>query len=315
MVARLGWSIDLAIAERRRLQRRGATLDAARRMALATFPGSLTSCIGLGVELLDRATTTLASADESAYLPLDGLVWLPAADPPVLRDAMAFEEHLQRAFSRSGLKIPELYWQIPAYYKGSQAGLIGHDTEVTWPAYTRAMDYELELGFVVGPGGRNLTPEQAERHLFGVTIYADFSARDIQIREMTLQLGPAKGKDFATALGPWLTTIDELNVMNLDMTARVNGEEWSRGSSATITWTPAELLAYISYGENMLAGDVIGSGTVGNGCGLEIGRSLSPGDVVEMEIAGVGVLRNTLGQPEHAGWNPVPRTRKEFTDA
>jgi 2-keto-4-pentenoate hydratase/2-oxohepta-3-ene-1,7-dioic acid hydratase in catechol pathway len=99
------------------------------------------------------------------------------------------------------------------------------------------------------------------------------------------------------------------------MVARVNGEEWSRGSSGTITWTPAELLAYVSYGENLLAGDVIGSGTVGNGCGLELGRRLSPGDVVEMEIDGVGVLRNTLGQPEQAGWNPVPRTRKDSVSA
>jgi 2-keto-4-pentenoate hydratase/2-oxohepta-3-ene-1,7-dioic acid hydratase in catechol pathway len=275
----------------------------------------LTAAIGLGPELLERAATTFASADDTAYLPLDSVVWLPAADPPVLRDAMAFEEHLQRAFGRSGLKIPDLYWEIPAYYKGSQAGLIGHNAEVAWPAYTRIMDYELELGFVVGPGGRNLQPEEAQHHLFGVTIYADFSARDIQLREMTLQLGPAKGKDFATALGPWVTTADELNVLDLGMVARVNGEEWSRGSSGTITWTPAELLAYVSYGENLLAGDVIGSGTVGNGCGLELGRRLSPGDVVEMEIDGVGVLRNTLGQPEQAGWNPVPRTRKDSVSA
>jgi 2-keto-4-pentenoate hydratase/2-oxohepta-3-ene-1,7-dioic acid hydratase in catechol pathway len=148
--------VDLAVAERLRLERRGAATASAARLALATFPGSLTAAIGLGPELLERAATTLASADDTAYLPLDSVVWLPAADPPVLRDAMAFEEHLQRAFGRSGLKIPDLYWEIPAYYKGSQAGLIGHNAEVAWPAYTRIMDYELELGFVVGPGGRNL---------------------------------------------------------------------------------------------------------------------------------------------------------------
>ena len=169
------------------------------------------------------------------------------------------------------------------------------------------MDYELELGFVVGRTGRNLSPEQAPSHLFGVTIFNDFSARDIQLNEMRLQLGPAKGKDFATAVGPWITTVDALDLADLDMRARVNGEEWSHGNSGSIWWNPGELLAYISWGETLQPGDLVGSGTVGLGCGLELGRRLEPGDVVELEVSGIGVLRNRLGQPEGEGWEPRPR--------
>jgi 2-keto-4-pentenoate hydratase/2-oxohepta-3-ene-1,7-dioic acid hydratase in catechol pathway len=142
-----------------------------------------------------------------------------------------------------------------------------------------------------------------------VTIYNDFSARDIQSREMKLMLGPAKGKDFNTALGPWITTVDELDIADLTMLARINGDEWSRGNSGTMMWEPGEIVAYCSYGENLLPGDVVGSGTVGGGCGLELDKRLQPGDVVELEISGVGVLRNRMGQPEQPGWTPTARRR------
>src|SRR5579864_142575 len=128
------------------------------------------------------------------------------------------------------------------------------------------MDYELELGFVIWRAGKDLTPEQALDYLFGVTIFNDFSARDIQMQEMMGLLGPAKGKDFATALGPWITTLDELDVHDLAMLARVNGEEWSRGSSSTMMWKVEEIIAYVSKGEGLRPGELIGSGTVGLGC-------------------------------------------------
>ena len=120
-------------------------------------------------------------------------------------------------------------------------------------------------------------------------------------------MGPAKGKDFATAVGPWITTVDELDLADLDMRARVNGDEWSHGSSGSTWWSVGELLAYISWGETLQPGDLVGSGTVGLGCGLELGRRLEPGDVVELEVSGIGVLRNRLGQPEGEGWEPRPR--------
>src|SRR4051812_901036 len=195
--------IDLAAAEHRRLEAEGAAPSAARRLAEAYFPGSMAAAIGAGPELVPRAAQAVAAAGAEAELPIDGVVWLPAIDPPVARDAMAFEQHATTAYRRGLGEVPPAYYEIPAYYKASQAGFVGHEADVAWPAYTQEMDYELELGFVVGRPGRDLDPEQAAQHLFGVTIYSDFSARDIQSREMTMTLGPTKGKDFGTGIGPW----------------------------------------------------------------------------------------------------------------
>jgi 2-keto-4-pentenoate hydratase/2-oxohepta-3-ene-1,7-dioic acid hydratase in catechol pathway len=138
----------------------------------------------------------------------------------------------------------------------------------------------------------------------------DFSARDVQAREMTAGFGPTKGKDFATALGPWITTLDEVDLTDLDMVARVNGEEWSRGSTSSLMWSVEELVAFASRGEAIVAGEVIGTGTVGLGCGLELYRKLKPGDVVEIEIASVGVLRNVIGHPSPSRWTPEPMERR-----
>lgn len=154
-----------------------------------------------------------------------------------------------------------------------------HGQTVPWPPYAEVMDYALELGFVVGGAGRNLTPEEAARLLFGVTIFNDFSARDFQAREMRAGLGPAKGKDFATAVGPWIVPADELDLAaGPEIVARVNAEEWSRGTSSSAMWSPAECLAQISRGESLRPGELVGSGTVGLGCGPELGWELRPGD-------------------------------------
>jgi 2-keto-4-pentenoate hydratase/2-oxohepta-3-ene-1,7-dioic acid hydratase in catechol pathway len=247
--------------------------------------------------------------DGSALLLLEQVHWLAPLDPPVMRDCLAFEQHLRNSFK--GASLPpqslEAHYKMPLYYKGNPLTLVGHEEVVAWPDYTRRMDYELELGFVIGRAGKDLTPEQASAHLFGVTIFNDFSARDIQMREMIGLLGPAKGKDFATALGPWITTADELDVHNLTMIARVNGEEWSRGSSASMMWQVEEIIAYASKGEGVRMGELIGSGTVGWGCGLELGKMLQAGDTVELEVEGIGVLRNKLGTPAPAGWMPQQR--------
>jgi 2-keto-4-pentenoate hydratase/2-oxohepta-3-ene-1,7-dioic acid hydratase in catechol pathway len=124
---------------------------------------------------------------------------------------------------------------------------------------------------------------------------------------MSSGFGPSKGKDSATAIGPWITTCDEVDLTHLDMVARVNGEEWSRGSSATMTWKVEELIAYASKGETIWPGELLGSGTVGTGSGAEHGKKFHPGDVIELEVQGIGVLRNRIGQPEPRGWEPEPR--------
>jgi 2-keto-4-pentenoate hydratase/2-oxohepta-3-ene-1,7-dioic acid hydratase in catechol pathway len=305
-----GHVIDLAAAEYQRLVSHGAAPEAARRLAAALYPPSMSAAIAAGPAFLMAVAQTMAAAenDERVILPLTQARWLAPIDPPVMRDCLAFEQHLRNTFLKILPQIPEPFYEMPIYYKGNPCTLIGHEQEVPWPDYTRRMDYELELGFVIGRAGKDLTPEQAQQHLFGVTILNDFSARDIQLREMEGMLGPAKGKDFATALGPWITTVDELDVHNLTMVARVNGEEWSRGSSATMMWRVPEIIAYVSKGEGIVAGELIGSGTVGWGCGLELGKQLNPGDVIELEVEGIGVLRNRIGSPAPAGWMPQRRT-------
>lgn len=299
--------IDLATAARLHLEQQGATHDAALRLAMTLFPASMAAAIALGDVFLHAAQQTLGYATEEAVVPFSSVQWLPPLDPPLIRDFMAFGQHARNAASRMGQAVNETLLKMPVYYKGNPLTLIGHEQEVPWPNYTNFMDYELELGLVIGKRGRNLTPQVALSSLFGVTIYNDFSARDIQGQEMRGMLGPAKGKDFATALGPWITTRDELDIEQLTMIARVNGEEWSHNSSATMSWKASELIAYASKGELLQPGELIGTGTVGLGCGLELGRKLQPGDVVELEVDGLGTLRNRLGQPEARGWEPELR--------
>jgi 2-keto-4-pentenoate hydratase/2-oxohepta-3-ene-1,7-dioic acid hydratase in catechol pathway len=304
-----GRLVDLRLAERIRLERQGASRDGAQRVAEAFFPGSMTAALSLGPVFFEEAAEVMATAGDDASLPLAGATWLPPVDPRVMRDAMAFEQHMRNARARAGQEVDPTYYELPAYYKVSTAGLIGHEAEVPWPPYTRWLDYELELAFVIGREGRNWTPAEARQAIGAVALYDDFSARDIQGREMRLNLGPAKGKDFATAVGPWLTTTDELSLEEIELVARVNGEEWSRGKVGDMLWRPEELIAYVSWGETLLPGDLVGSGTVGFGCGLELGRRLNPGDVVELEATGVGVLRNRIGEPEEKRWEPSPRRR------
>ncbi len=302
-------AIDLASAEYERLLHTGATAGAARRLAVALYPASMTEAIAAGPTFLTAVQHTIETVqDERAVLPMENLTWLAPIDPPVMRDCLVFEQHLRNSFIKLLGKVPEQYYEMPLYYKGNPLTLIGNEREVPWPDYTQRMDYELELGFVIGRSGKDLVPEDALSYLLGVTIMNDFSARDIQVTEMQGLLGPAKGKDFATALGPWITTLDELDVHNLSMVARVNGEEWSRGSSASMMWSIEEIIAYISKSEGVQVGELIGSGTVGFGCGLELGKLLKAGDVVELEVEGVGVLRNRVGAPAAAGWMPQKRT-------
>jgi fumarylacetoacetate (FAA) hydrolase len=187
--------------------------------------------------------------------------------------------------------------------------MLGPEDVVPHPAASRALDFELEVACIIGEPGRNLLAEEALEHIFGFTIFNDWSARDLQRQEMVVGLGPAKGKDFASSLGPWIVTPDELvpytagrpGVYDLAMTARVNGVERSRGNWKDIHYSFGELIARASADVTLLPGDVIGSGTVGTGCLLELTRGEGPwlqiGDVVELEIEGLGVLRNTVGKP------------------
>jgi fumarylacetoacetate (FAA) hydrolase len=212
----------------------------------------------------------------------------PDGRPPSIRDFMAFEEHVRNARATRGREVPEAWYAAPAFYFSNPAAVYRHGDDIPKPPDTSALDYELELACVIGADGR---PE-------GFTIMNDFSARDLQAREMQVGLGPAKGKDFATSLGPVLVSADELPAdLDLRAIARVNGEVRtdSRTGGMHFSW-PQLLEAAARNTPGLLPGDVLGSGTVGSGCILEHddGRWLQPGDEIELEIEGIGILRNRI---------------------
>lgn len=219
----------------------------------------------------------------------------PLPNPPSLRDFYAFEDHVKKGFEKRGEPVPPEWYEMPVYYKSGHHNILGPDEDVTWPAFTEKFDYELELAAVIGRRGANIPAAQARDYIAGFTVMNDFSARDIQRREMKVRLGPAKGKDWATALGPWLVTTDEIaDPYNLRMTARVNGERWSKGHSGSMYWKFEQMIEFLTRDDTIHPGDVIGSGTVGSGCGLELDRWVQPGDVMELEIEKIGVLRNRV---------------------
>jgi fumarylacetoacetate (FAA) hydrolase len=212
----------------------------------------------------------------------------PDGQPPSIRDFFAFEEHVRNARGNRGLEVPPAWYDIPVFYFSNPAAVYGQGDHVPKPADTEALDYELEIACVIGEDGR---PE-------GFTVMNDWSARDLQVKEMSVGLGPAKGKDFATSLGPELVSPDELP-SDLDMraVARVNGEVRTDSRTGGMQFSWDELLAAATRNTpGLQAGDVIGSGTVGGGCILEHGdeRWLQSGDVVELEIEGLGVLQNSV---------------------
>jgi 2-keto-4-pentenoate hydratase/2-oxohepta-3-ene-1,7-dioic acid hydratase in catechol pathway len=219
--------------------------------------------------------------------PLDGV--------SSLRDFLAFEDHVERGASRRGGVVPPYWYEAPIYYKGNHQAILGPEDECPWPDYTEWVDFELELALIVGRRGRDVPSSSAADHIFGFTVFNDFSARDVQAKEISAWLGPSKGKDFANALGPCIVTVDEVGTEpDLEMVCRVNGEEWGRGRSGAIHWKWADIIAHVSRGEDIYPADVYGSGTPGGCCGLDLDRRLQPGDVVELEIEKIGILRNPI---------------------
>jgi len=226
--------------------------------------------------------------------------------PTTLRDGYAFEQHVKTANANRGREVPEEWYEFPVFYFGNPGNVFGPNDEIPYPHYTEALDYELEIAVVIGKGGRDLRAENALDHIFGYTIFNDWSARDVQRKEMVVGLGPAKGKDFASSFGPYIVTPDELaerktdkpGVYDMTMLARLNGETRSQGNFKDMYWSFGDILARASDSVDLNPGDVIGSGTVGTGCLLELtkfqGPWLQPGDVVELEIDGIGVLRNQI---------------------
>lgn len=247
----------------------------------------------------------------------------PVPRPTQMRDFLCFEKHLRQARetryrrladatdtpdetfasyqAQGSLDPPQIWYDQPIYYTCNPLAVVGTGTDIVWPHFAEKMDYELEFGIFIGRGGSDISKAAARDHIFGYTIFNDISARDTQIREMQGQLGPGKGKDFDTAnvIGPCIVTADDIgDPYDLAMTARINGEELSRGNSGEMHHNFEDIIEYISRATTLYPGEFIGSGTVGTGCGLEYDRYLDPGDEIELEIENIGILKNRLIRPE-----------------
>lgn len=253
----------------------------------------------------DAINSMLSLGGETVIYPLDSVRLLaPIPQPPTIRDFYAFEQHVREIRAQHGRSVPSTWYDMPVFYFGNPTTVLGPDSDVVMPR-TSQLDYELEIAAVIGRPCRDIEPDEAEYYIAGLMVMNDWSARDIQAREMSVGLGPAKGKDFATSFGPALITLDEIEDKalgdgryDLAMVVRVNGEERGRASFADIYYTLGELIAHASRDVTLLPGEIIGSGTVGTGCLLETthgeGPWLEVGDVVELEIERIGILRNTI---------------------
>lgn len=264
----------------------------------------------------------------NARYPLNQLKLLaPVPRPSSLRDGYAFRQHVETMRKNRGAEMIPEFDQFPAFYYANHLHCFGPGEIRVQKNHLEKLDYELELAVVIGKAGKNIPANKADEHILGLMIWNDFSARAMQMQEMKLSLGPAKGKDFANAFGPYLVTKDEIsdhieqtsqgNRYHLEMKASVNGEQLSAGSAGTMDWTFAQIIERASYGTTLYPGEIIGSGTVGSGCLAELNSSkitdnlwLQVGDRVSLEIEKLGTLENTIvladereylvGEEEHA---------------
>ncbi|MFD7920954.1 fumarylacetoacetate hydrolase family protein [Streptomyces sp. NPDC059740] len=300
-----------------------------RRVAVVEQDGTLFPLPGVtSLTALIRETGGLSGllAAGSASLDLPGgphvsrVRLLPPLQPTSVRDFVAFEEHVEgvRRAVDGVAGVPEQWYAAPTFYFTNPHSVHGTGDDIPMPPGSSVLDYELEVGAVIGRAGHDLTPEQARDHIVGYTVLNDWSARDLQSAEMKVGLGPCKGKDTATTLGPFLVTADELDAyrdadgfLRLALTAEVNGETIGRDLLSNMSWTFEELVAYASRGTRVVPGDVLGSGTCGNGgCLAELwGRRgkqspppLKPGDTVTLSVDGIGTVTNTVV----AGEDPFP---------
>lgn len=254
-----------------------------------------------GGNLAERAATWRGPRyreSEFAFLP-------PVVRPHSYRDFFAFEDHAKAR--RNGQGMPAEWYETPMFYFANHNTLVGHNAAVPPPTGCTELDFELELGVIIGRGGRDIAPARAWDHVMGFTIVNDLTARDLQRKEQAVGLGPTKSKDFATAAGPWLVTRDVMadriagEKLTLEMSARLNGRELSRGNVASLYHSIPRLIAQASRDTELFPGDLIGTGTVGSGCILDLGVEktggwLKAGDVVELEVERIGVLRTRIAR-------------------
>lgn len=297
--------IDLTMGYTRYLtEKRGS--GRAREMAAAVLPPDMIGLFRSGKEGKEAAQLTIEYITKEAgkgtvvgprgekiiYETDEVKLEAPVPRPNSLRDYISFEEHASFSGQR---ELPPQWYQMPVCYKGNPDTVIGMEETIPWPSFCDLLDYELEYGIYIGKEGKDIPRDKADEYIAGFTIFNDVSARDIQLQEMACGLGPVKGKDTCSVMGPCLVTPDEVDPRNMRMIARINGEVWSDNNSGTSYWTWPQIIEFASMDETLYPGDFMGSGTVGRGCGLELGRWLQSGDIVELEVEGIGLLRNRVG--------------------
>jgi 2-keto-4-pentenoate hydratase/2-oxohepta-3-ene-1,7-dioic acid hydratase in catechol pathway len=270
------------------------------------LPASMLELIESHERLLPevRRLSNLTPENTGVYPLSEVILKTPLPNPKSFRDFYAFEQHVKTARENRGLEMIPEWYEIPVFYFSNHLVMKGPNEEIERPSNCQWLDYELEIACIIGKEGRNISHDKADDFIFGYCILNDWSARDLQRQEMKVGLGPAKGKDFATSIGPYIITKDELEglvsskAFDLKMTAKVNGILLSEGNAKDIFYSFGEMIERASAGVTLYPGEIIGSGTVGTGCLLELGQNvhrwLEPGDVVELEIDRLGVLRNTI---------------------
>ncbi|HEY7066416.1 MAG TPA: fumarylacetoacetate hydrolase family protein [Chloroflexota bacterium] len=294
-------------------------LDASALLGTAETLRDVRALLELPDRPFDRLRAALASGGAAPRLPLAEVrLRAPILQPPTVRDFFDFEAHANHWRRLRGEQLPEAWYRLPIFYFSNPLCIIGPDDEMPYPSASEQLDYELELAAVIGREGRDLSEGDALNYVAGFTILCDWSARDLQRDESQVGLGPAKGKDFCTSLGPLVVTTDEIaphlrdGRLAVRCTLRVNGEQWMDGDGATMHHTWGQLVERASHDSRIVPGDVFGSGTVGGGTVGEAmhgayprARWLQPGDLVELEVEGIGILRNRIGPRR----NPDPTYR------
>jgi len=295
--------VDVAASHRALLDDQGYGRSGA--VAEAKTPPTMLEFLRGGDRALEAASVAVDAVRDGSHSPSGGrrLVYdrsetrllSPLPRPNSIKDCTVYEQHLLNARDIEQGDLPDAYYEYPVYYKGNPDAVVHPDEEVEWPRYTDTFDFELEVAAVIGKRGRNITAADASEYIAGYTIFNDFSARDVQAEAKPVMMGPSKSKDFANSFGPCLVTSDSIDPTVLETTVRVNGEVWSENTTDGMYHSWGDIIEHVSEDIAIHPGDVIGSGTVPRGCGLELDRWLHPGDTLELEVEGIGTLTHRIG--------------------
>lgn len=305
-----GKVIDLAAAYR--LFLKDTHPDFSAKLAEVLFPPDMIDFFKTGDRGLQAAAEVMFAIEKDAqrfssakqpvlYKQEEVKLLAPVPRPNTIRDFSTFEENQKRVtMKKSGGTVPDVWYQIPVYWKANPDNTIGPEEDVWWPSYSEKLDFELEFGIYIGKQGKNIPVEKAGEYIAGYTIFNDISARDQQAKEMVMTFGPSKGKDFdhSKIFGPCLVTPDEFGTRSHKMTACINGQIWGESSTDQMYYSFAQMIAYVSQSETLHPGDFLGSGTCPGGCGVEVDKYLKPNDLIELEVEGIGLLRNRVVRRE-----------------